>query len=123
LNTDVTLVIEWASPEIGTTVSAAAGKQRSHAVTVFHEALIEALDSHGIEHRPYPDGPVVRAVDRERVRTGYYARYPAEGDTDEKRQAARQKAFTRSLQQAQTGHAIGVQVTGKITFIWPVKGT
>jgi len=121
VDTDVTLAVEWAAAEVRTPISAAAAQRRSHAATVFHEALIEALDRHGIEHRPYPDGPVVRAVDREQVRTEYYARYPAEGDTDEKRQATRQKAFARSVQQAQAGHAIGVQVAGDTTLIWPSR--
>jgi AAA domain len=121
-DTDVTLAVEWAAAEVRTTVPAA-DRQRSHGGMVFREALIEALDKHGIEHRPYADGPIVRAVDCEQVRGEFYRRYPAEGDTDEKRQAARQKAFKRSLQQAQTDHAIGVQVEGKVTFIWLAKRT
>jgi AAA domain len=119
-DTDVTLAVEWAAAEVRTTVPAP-DRQRSHGGMVFREALIEALDKHGIEHRPYADGPIVRAVDCEQVRGEFYRRYPAEGDTDEKRQAARQKAFKRSLQQAQTDHAIGVQVEGRVTFIWLAK--
>jgi hypothetical protein len=120
-DSETTLAVEWAPVAAKTAAGPRRQQPHSHKAVVLHEALIEALDRHGIEHRPYSDGPTVRAVDQDIIRAEFYRRYPAEGDTDEKRQAARQKAFKRAVEQAQTSHAIGVQVAGDVTLIWPAR--
>ena len=43
---------------------------------------MNVLVDHGKEQRPYPDGPMVRAVDLEIVRQEFYRCYLAEGDTE-----------------------------------------
>jgi hypothetical protein len=85
---------------------------------VFNEALSCALANHGQERRPWADGPMVRAVDAEHVRTEFYRLYPAEGDTEEKRQGARRKAFRRKLEGARERGLIGTAVVGGTTLVW-----
>jgi hypothetical protein len=85
---------------------------------VFKDALSCALADHGQEQRPFADGPMVRAVDAEHVRAEFYRLYPAEGDTEEKRQAARRKAFGRKMDGARERRLIGIAVSGSLTLVW-----
>jgi hypothetical protein len=114
-----TLVIEWK------TEGAAVKKTLDpwpRNMGVFREALFDAIDEQGGDRRPFPDdeggGPIVRAVDTEAVRSAFHKRYPATGDTEEKRQEARKKAYQRSVARAQERKLIGVAVIGPTTFLW-----
>jgi hypothetical protein len=114
-----TLVIQW--KQEGAAVQKA-GADMWRPLVVFRDALFNVLVEQGIERRPFPDGPMIRAVDIELVRAEFYKRYPADGDTDAKRQDARRKAFNRNLKKAQEQRLIGVAVAGGVTSIWIAKG-
>ena len=73
------------------------------------------------EHRPFVDGPTVRAIDIEIVRAEFYKSYPAEGDAV-KMQAARRQAFNRAITGAQGKELVGIREVGGVTLIWLVKG-
>jgi hypothetical protein len=112
-----TLVIDWQA-ERG---SAAPPKQVwPLALRVFRDALIEALDG-GTLRPAFGDGPMVRAADREAVRMHFYRRFAAEGDTEEKRQESRRKAFRRGLEDGQGRGLVGIEVEGKTTWVWLIK--
>jgi hypothetical protein len=116
-----TLVIEWKLE--GVAFKKAGAEMWPRPLVVFGDALHNVLAEHGSEQRPFPDGPVVRAVDTDLVRAEFYKRYPADGDTEEKRQGAKRRAYNRSLTSAQQRHLIGVAVVDKTTLIWLAKTT
>lgn len=112
-----TLVIGWLA-ERG---SAAPPKEIwPRALRVFRDALVAALER-GTPRPAFGSGPTVRAVDRETVRTEFVRRFPAEGDTEEKRQANTRQAFKRGLDYARARHLVGIENEGKATWIWLIN--
>ena len=87
------------------------------SLRLFRRLLSEALDKHGCE---LPEGGGIRAVDIEVVRTEFYKSYAADGDTSQKKQRARQRAFHRAVAAAQAATLINVREVAETTFIWPV---
>jgi hypothetical protein len=81
------------------------------------QTLMNMLADCGSEQRPYPDGPIVRAVDLEVVRAEFYKSYPATGDEAAKKEA-RKKAFSRAIENADEKRLIGSRDIGAITFVW-----
>ena len=77
---------------------------------------MNVLVDHGREQRPFADGPLVRAVDRDR-KAGIHRSYPAEGDAAA-RQAIRQKAFRRAVIAAQEQNLDGVREVDYLTLVW-----
>jgi len=69
--------------------------------------MMAVLADHGTDQRPFHDGPIVRAIDREIVRSEFYKSYPADGDAKQQ-QETRRKAFNRAIRDAQTSGAIGI---------------
>lgn len=112
-----TLVIEWGGAVEPVRDRGAWPKP----LRVFHHALVDALLDHGIALQPFPDGPIVRLVDRERVRDAFYAIYPADGETEDQRKNARRQAYHRSMKDAQERGLIGVKVDGETTLVWLAK--
>ena len=80
---------------------------------------MNVLADHGIDQRPFPDGPVVRAVDQEVTRVEFYRSYPASAEAEpQKRADARKKAFKRAIDDAQVRGLIGVREIDGTVFIW-----
>ncbi len=50
------------------------------SLRLLRQALMVLVPDCGSAQRPYSDGPIVRAVDLELVRTEFYKSYPAVGD-------------------------------------------
>lgn len=66
------------------------------AARVYLDAIGVVLGEHGKKVRPFGfDGPEVSAVDRDIVRAEFYRSWPADGDTDDARKAAKRQAFKR----------------------------
>jgi hypothetical protein len=108
-----TLIIEW-----GGTVEAPEPKSGwPKSLRLFHRTLMALLAEHGVEIQLGPDG-VARAVDREILREEFYRSYAADGDTEEKRQEARGRAFRRAVSDAQDRALIGIRVVDGVTLIW-----
>jgi hypothetical protein len=118
-----TLTIVWGEEKARASAAAGQPVWPKH-LRVFHQALTEALISNGKDLRLGADGPVVKAVDCEYVRAEFYRIYPADGDTGDKRQEARRRAYNRNLKDAQERRLIGVRVDGNRTDVWLVtRGT
>jgi hypothetical protein len=112
-----TLTIRW-------TDAAAAARQKKKddpwalkSLRCLHQAITNALVDCGSQQRPYPDGPTVKAVDLEIVRTEFYKTYPATGDETTKTDV-RRKAFNRAIGTADHKRLIGTRDIGPTTFIW-----
>lgn len=112
-----TLVIEW-DPEVAGPKKTEGGAGWPRTLRVFQQALLSALDDHGRVDRPFPDGPVVRLVDREHVRQEFYRRLSVDGDSETKRQNARRQAFSRNVKDAQERQLIGIVVPSDVTLLW-----
>lgn len=112
------LVIDWlqAAPKAN-----AEGAGWSKSLRLLQRALMNVLVEHGSDQQPFPDGPVVRAVDIEIVRTEFYKSYAADGDATQKQNAKRQ-AFNRAIRDAQERSLVGVREVGATTLIWLVRG-
>ena len=113
-----TLVIEWL-PEDEANHAAAKPKADpwSKSLRLLRQVLMNMLADSGSNQKPYPDGPTVRAVDLELVRSEFYKSHPATGDTKTKADARRQ-AFVRAVRDAQAKGLIGTRDIGAVTFVW-----
>ena len=109
------LVIEWlqAAPR-GTPKAEGSGWSKS--LRLLQRALMNVLVEHGSDQQPFHDGPVLRAVDIEIVRTEFYNSYAADGDARQK-QNARRQAFNRAIRDAQERSLIGIREVGEATLI------
>jgi hypothetical protein len=92
------------------------------SLSVFRQALQAALLDNGTEEQPFPDGPRLRAVDVEKVKTEFAKVCHVDSETETGRREALRKQFTRKLTDAQQKKLIGVRVeaAGR-TLIWLVS--
>jgi hypothetical protein len=58
----------------------------------------------------------VKALELKVVRAEFYKRYPADGDTEKQRQAAKKKAFKRAIDNEQ--HLVGVREIEGVQYVW-----
>ena len=81
------------------------------------QVMMNIIADCGFDERPFPNGPTVKVVDIELVKTEFYKSYPATGDEKDKREA-RRKAFSRALTEARDKGLIGSRDIGAVTYIW-----
>jgi hypothetical protein len=112
-----TLVIDWA-PEAA---RATPGKDKGwpKSLRLLQRAMMAVLADQGTDQRPFPDGPIVRAIELQVVRSEFYKSYPADGDAKQQ-QEARRKAFNRAIHDAQANSVIGVRIVDGTTLVWLV---
>jgi hypothetical protein len=113
---ETSLVIEWGMQEPAPAADKKGGWPKS--LRVFHRAVLAMLDACGTEIRPWPDSSLVRAVSLELVRTEFYKTWPADGDTEAKRQRARRQRFHKATQGAQQRSLLMVREVEGVTFLW-----
>lgn len=91
----------------------------SRAARVYLEALESVLRAKGATARPFgAAGPEVFAVDRGGVRSEFYKRWPADGDSEAKRAASKQRAFRRGEAELSDAGAIRTRESGTSTIVW-----
>jgi hypothetical protein len=117
-----TLTIRWTD---AADAKAAPLKKKSNPWAVkslrhLHKVMMNMLADCGSEQRPYPDGPIVRAVDIELVKVEFFKSYPATGDEAAKKET-RKKAFKRAIDNASGKQLIGTRDIGATTFTWFAK--
>jgi len=92
-----------------------------HGVGLLKRAINEVLLSSPISHH-IPNGPTVKAVNKEDVREEFYKIYLGDDDDDKpakkKDQETKRKAFTRAIKTAQERNLIFGYSTTAITLIW-----
>jgi hypothetical protein len=87
----------------------AEARQWPRTLTVFRNALTEAVLASGVEYK-IPDGPRVKAAALGDIRDAFYRTYIADhepGITAEQRQDSKKKAFQRAIAKAQALSLIG----------------
>jgi AAA domain/Bifunctional DNA primase/polymerase, N-terminal len=105
------LVIDWTEGEAKT----ARPKQPPkvpQSLKTFKRAVDAMLRDVGRSIRPWPDGPEVRAVDRERVREEFYKAAPADS------RESKRKAFGRAERHAVGSRVIVSRELGTATWFW-----
>jgi hypothetical protein len=110
-----TLVIDWRAEAVIQPETKKGGWTKS--LRVLQRAML-ATALTGKDMRPFGDGPMARVVDMEAVRAEFYKSYPAEGATPAQRQSAKNKAFNRSIKDAQAKALIGVREIDSTTYAW-----
>ena len=110
------LVVDWGAKSKEPEKS----ERWSKSLRLLRQTLMNVLVDHGREQRPFPDGPMVRAVDIEIVRQEFHRSYPAEGDAAT-RHAARRKAFHRAIVAAQEQGLVGVREVNDVTIVWLIN--
>jgi hypothetical protein len=116
-----TLIIDWTTAPDGSTQTKPKDDQWSKSLRLLRQTLMTMLVDCGNDLRPFADGPIVRAVDEEIIRKEFYASYLADG-TPEQKAAAKQKAFRRAVNDAQTKGLIGARVVDGKNMIWLAQG-
>jgi phosphatidylserine/phosphatidylglycerophosphate/cardiolipin synthase-like enzyme len=109
------VIIDWQA-----TVPAAAAQPEakwSPSIQLLRRVLMSMLADAGREVHPFADGPLVRACDLELVRAEFYRQYPADG-TDKQKAAARQKAFVRAINAAQSRSLITTREVDRKQLVW-----
>jgi hypothetical protein len=118
-----TCIIEW-RPELASTSSKGTGNTNPwKSIRVFRSAVQTALADHGKDSRPFGnDGPRVRAVPINYVRSEFLASYPADkGESEEQKQDAKRKAFTRQLKSARDRNLVCSREVEGVDTIWLVS--
>jgi hypothetical protein len=88
---------------------------------LLRRVLMTILAERGRDLKPFADGPIVRAVDLELLRTEFYRQHPAIG-TDQQKAEARRKSFGRALKDAQATDLISCREVEAGQFVWLVAG-
>jgi hypothetical protein len=109
-------VLDW-NKQAATGTQADADPGWSKSLQLLRRILMTMLADAGTELKPFADGPVVCAVDRELVRAEFYKQYSADGD-QKKKTATRCKAFNRAIETAQAKLLIMVREIDGVQFIW-----
>jgi AAA domain len=98
-----TLVVDNIEPAPLGAAKGASAKKVPPSLRLLIEVVAQAEDEAGETLQPWPDGPLVKAVNDDEVRCRYYARIAEQAgrDDDPKKLAARQRqAFRRSVKSA-----------------------
>jgi hypothetical protein len=117
-----TLVIEWTTgptappPPKDPWQQCRRGDQQT-AVTRLKRVLMAMLAGHGVDRPISSNGPTVRMIDREIVRTEFYAQTAADGTPAQKGEF-RRKQFNRALDWTEQQKLIGLRELEDITYLW-----
>jgi hypothetical protein len=113
-----TLVIDWSEAPSAPSGPRAKQHQWPKSLRLLHRTLNNLLNDLGTNQRPYADGPIVRAIDKEALRSEFYKSYPADGETVQRRQETSRKAFNRAVKDAQASSLIGIREIGNVQYVW-----
>jgi hypothetical protein len=115
-----TLVIQWGARQQQPTQATKDPWEESRqtetrqAMLLLKRVLMAKLAEAGCE---LPLEPPVRGIDREIVRSEFYAQTPTDG-TDTEKQDSRRRRFTRALERAHEKQLIGIREIGPTTYLW-----
>jgi hypothetical protein len=82
--------------------------------------LMALLAEQGVDQSIGPDGPVVRMIDCEIVRTAFYTQTVAEGPPEQKAATKRQR-FHRAVEWAQEHQLIGAREIDDTTYLLLIR--
>jgi hypothetical protein len=117
-----TMVIDWSPPGSAPSTPKdpwARPKRQDQrtAVQRLKRVLMAILAEQGMDLPIEPDGPVVRMVDQNLVRTAFYACTPADEGTPERKGHFRRQKFLRALDWAEDKQLIAVTEIEGVTYL------
>jgi AAA domain len=117
-----TLVIEWtteptAPPPPKDPWQHCRRADQQAAVTRLKRVLMAMLAEHGVDRPISQNGPTVRMIDRQIVRTEFYAQTAADGTPAQKGEF-RRKQFNRALDWTEQQKLVGVRELEDVTYLW-----
>jgi hypothetical protein len=107
------VVVDWERGE----PTAKKDSRWTKSLQTLRRVLMTMLADHGRDILPFADGPAVRACDLELVRAEFYRQQVADGTEDQK-QATRQKAFRRTVNDAKGRNIIATREIDGVQYIW-----
>ena len=116
-----TMVVDWQPAAAGGASQSDPWRQcrrqdQQTAVLRLKRVLMTILAEQGVDLPRGPDGPAMRMVDQEIVRTEFYAHTSAEGTPKQKRQL-RSLQFKRALGWAEDQQLIGIEEIDGVTYL------
>jgi AAA domain len=119
-----TMVIDWLPPGTAPAPSTPDDpwlrpkrQDQRTAVQRLKRVLMAILADQGVDFPIEPDGPVVRMVDQNLVRTAFYACTPADEGTPERKGHFRRQKFLRALDWAEDEQLIAVTEIEGVTYL------
>jgi hypothetical protein len=119
-----TMVVDWTSTGRSSSPGPAADpweesrqSDTRQAMLLLKRVMMAMLADKGVDLPSGPDGSEVRMIDRELVREEFYARTPADGTAEQKRNQ-RRKRFHRAVDRAEEKQLIGIREIGDATYLW-----
>ena len=116
-----TLVVDNIEPAPLGAAKGVSEKKVPPSLRLLIEVVAQAEDAAGETLQPWPDGPLVKAVNDDEVRRRYYARIAEQAgrDDDPKKLAARQRqAFRRSVKSALDAKLLIATLQNGIRLLW-----
>jgi hypothetical protein len=117
-----TLVLDWWASEAPETTKTAKTTRdnwgKSKGMNHLRRTIMKLLPDQGTDQRPWADGPTVRALKRDVIRTEFTKSWPATGETEKARRDARWHAYDRAVTEATDKELIVVREIGGEEFIW-----
>src|SRR5262245_36907312 len=89
---------------------------KSKTVKRLRGIIMAMLAEQGTDLRPFADGPMVRVLKVEQVRTEFFKTHFADGDTEKAKQNAKRMAFKRAL--AAADKAIVTREVSGVEYVW-----
>ena len=111
-------LVNWVDSETARGAKATSSRW-PRSLTFLNDVIAAAVLEVSIDHRPYGDGPMVKAVPIEHVRALHRRRYVGNGDGD--RAEAERKAFNRSLRAAPDARLVAGEMVGIRELIWAAR--
>jgi hypothetical protein len=85
---------------------------------LLRQIVMTLLAECGVDLRPFADGPMVKALDIELVRSEFFKRRHAEGDSKDAVRRAKRMAFNRAIEAAVSRGVIATREVDEVEYVW-----
>lgn len=85
---------------------------------LLRQIVMSLLAECGVDLKPFADGPMVKALEVDRVRAEFFKRRHAEGDNQDAKRRAKRVAFQRAVGTAVDRGVIATRDVGGVEYVW-----
>ena len=111
-----TLVLDW-----GVTAEPPKGRKDNWGKgggKLLRQIVMGLLAECGVDLKPFADGPMVKALEVERVRAEFFKRRYTEGDSEKAKRQAKRMAFQRAMEAAVDRGVIATREVEGVEYVW-----